>query len=125
MSEMSLYELNKNIMENVPEEAIPTEENLIQVINNYTKQVFSTYYMLLSNELYYYTVFVRTKGKLITLPNLAEEVIACLEDHGRIVAVSEEPGALEFWVQTEKGAECFYFFDYSRGIIYCDEGGSE
>lgn len=122
MSEMNLYELNKTIMENVPEEAIPTEKILIQTINKYTKQVSSVYYMLLSNELHYYTVFVRTKGNFVMLPDLAKEVIACLEDHGRIVAASEEPGALEFWVQTEKGPECFYFFDYSQGIIYCNEG---
>lgn len=120
MSELSLYELNKNIMENVPKEAIPTEEQLIEAINKYDNH--SNYYMLLSNQIKYYTVFERIVEhgplKIDCLNNFAQEVILCLQDMGEIVGVSEEPGALEFWVKTENGPECFYLFDYSQGIVY-------
>lgn len=120
MSELSLYELNKNIMENVPKEAIPTEEQLIEAINKYDNH--SNYYMLLSNQIKYYTVFERIVEhgplKIDCLNNFAQEVILCLQDMGEIVGVSEEPGALEFWVKTKNGPECFYLFDYSQGIVY-------
>ena len=110
MSELSLYELNKNIMENVPKEAIPTEKQLIEAINKY------------DNQIKYYTVFERVVEhgplKIDCLNNFAQEVILCLQDMGEIVGVSEEPGALEFWVKTENGPECFYLFDYSQGIVY-------
>ena len=123
MSELSLYELNKNIMENVPKEAIPTEEQLIEKINNYDNESnYSNYYMLLSHQIHYYTVFERIHQRSLTrlecLNDFAKEVILCLQDLGEIIGVSEEPGALEFWVQTKDGPECFYLFNYAQGIVY-------
>lgn len=124
MSELSLYELNKNIMENVPKEAIPAEEQLKEIINDFTQADNSNYYMLLSNKIKYYTVFEKVIGDntKLDLNNIATEVILCLQDLGEITGVSAEPGALEFWVQTEEGAECLYFFNYSAGIVYFSEG---
>lgn len=122
---MDLYELNKNIMENVPEEAIPTEEQLKEVINNFITKDNSNYYMLLSNELRYYTIFekvIQGDAQKLTLNNISTELILCLQDLGDIIGVSEEPGALEFWVKTEEGPECLYFFNYSAGIVYFTEG---
>lgn len=123
MSELSLYELNKNIMENVPKEAIPTEEQLIEAINKYDNESnHSSYYMLLSNQIKYYTIFERIvergRIKFSCFNEFAQEVISCLKDMGEIIGISEEPGALEFWVKTEDGPECFYLFDYTQGIVY-------
>lgn len=125
MSKLSLYELNKNIMENVPEEAIPTEEQLKEIINKFTTNDNSNYYMLLSNELRYYTIFekvIQGDSQKLDLNNISTEVILCLQDLGDIIGIAEEPGALEFWVKTESGAECLYFFNYSAGIVYFTEG---
>ena len=78
--------------------------------------------MLLSHQIHYYTVFERIYQKSLTrlecLNNFAKEVILCLQDMGEIIGVSEEPGALEFWVRTEDGPECFYLFNYAQGIVY-------
>lgn len=121
---MNLYDLNKNIMQNIPKEAIPTEEQVKKEINNFVAAVGSNYYMLLGNEIKYYTIFEKTNSEdlLEGSAGLAQEVIWCLCDLGEILSCSQEPGAIEFWVRDANDEpQVLYFFDYSAGIIYFSE----
>lgn len=113
---MNLYELNQNIMENVPEEGIPTEEQLKEVIRNFQSSFPSGYYMLLCHSMRYYTVFVAQRP--FCQEKFEDLVIECLNNTGKIISVNNEPEALEFWTKDDDApAECFYLFDYSSGIV--------
>lgn len=113
---MNLYELNQSIMNSIPEEAIPAEEEIKRVIKDYHSLIPSGYYMLLSHHLRYYTVFVSQKP--FNKEKFEDLVVECLQDMGKIVSVSVEQDALEFWVQDEnQNSNCFYLFDYSSGIV--------
>lgn len=77
------------------------------------------YYMLLSNELHYYTVFIVIDDEGST-PLIEDEVIACLQDMGDIKSIEKtDDGAMEMWVTIEDKSYPFYFFNYKKGIIIC------
>lgn len=121
---MNLYDLNKNIMQNIPKEAIPTEEQIKEEISKFVATIDTNYFMLLGNEIKYYTIFEKTDSKdlLEGSAGLVQEVIWCLQDLGEILSCSQEPGALEFWVRDAADEpQVLYFFDYSAGIIYFSE----
>ena len=121
---MNLYDLNKNIMQNIPKEAIPTEEQIKEEISKFVATIDTNYFMLLGNEIKYYTIFEKTDSKdlLEGSVGLVQEVIWCLQDLGEILSCSQEPGALEFWVRDATDEpQILYFFDYSAGVIYFSE----
>ena len=95
--------------------------------DNFTKE----YFMLLSNELHYYTVFKimneykRIEGQLIInykkdCPALDEEVIWCLQNLGTIKSIAKnDEGVIECWVTANDTSYPLYFFTYDEGVIEC------
>lgn len=114
--EMSLYDMNKQIMFQMPElseEKIVEAKDLITTFNHNNGH---KYYMLLCNELKYYTVFNTEKA---FEEKLEEVVFECLNNVGTVVAVdpTEDGTAVEIWVKLEEEAKVFYFFGYDKGVI--------
>lgn len=77
------------------------------------------YYLLLCNELKYYTVFISGCGD--SKPTLSKELYSCLDNIGQIksIEVSEDGLALEIWITNEDDSYCMYFFNYDMGVIKC------
>ena len=114
--EMSLYDMNKQIMFQMPElneEKIVAAKNLIK---EYDITFESKYYMLLCNEYKYYTIFNCEKQYKETLEDV---VFECLNNVGQVVSVdkTEDNAAIEIWVKLEKEAKVFYLFDYDKGVV--------
>ena len=78
-----------------------------------------TYFMLLCNDIHYYTVF---EVDDFYEENIEDIVIECLQDVGVIQQINMsdvEEDAVECWVKNENGAIMFLFFRYDWGIVKC------
>ena len=74
------------------------------------------YYMLLSNELRYYTVFI--VNNVYDEP-VEDVVYECLENMGELRQVNVEKDRLECWITNEEGCFMFMLFNYDWGIVPC------
>ena len=113
----SVYDMNKQIISQMP---AMTDEQIqagTATITEFISSIGGKYYMLLCNELKYYTVFVKDNGQYV----MPEEVIACANQCGTLKSVSlDENGAVEIWIQDSEGEpHVMYFFNYDAGVIVC------
>lgn len=122
LSTISLYELNKQIIFQMPdytEEQINEAKNLI---NSYMVEQNNYFYMLLSNEMRYYTIFSVYNGTNV-LETFPDEVIDCLNSIGPIKSIEKNTdGVIEIWcVPTSYCEEAcvFYLFPYDQGVVLC------
>lgn len=115
----SLYDVNKNLIENYGKEI--TSEEIIQKkeeIINFVKNTKGQYYMLLCNDRKDYTVFnVLNKNNLTEMANVL--VDECLINRGVIkgIDLTQTKDAIEIWLSIGKESYCYYFFNYDNGII--------
>lgn len=114
---MTLYDMNKQILQQLPNLTEDKIQKGIELIDNLVKEIGSDYYMLLSNEMKYYTVFVRSEKHKETC---GYEVIDCLRQFNikSIERVEEDP-VIEIWVEQDEKMYVMYFFDYRGGVIEC------
>lgn len=113
---LSLYEINQQVISQLPS---PTEEKKKEIFDTIRDYIYKTcpmnkYFMLLNNELRYYTIFERTK-------TTDEDFILCLKDClasvGDIKTIEEENGAIGIWVTTTAYCHCLYLFPYDEGVV--------
>lgn len=115
---MTLYELNKA--------AYASAKPLDIFTLNARKEEFmkflaeGTYYMLLCNELRYYTVFAnKTKND----SQMATEFISIITNLGEVLDVeySKKMGAYEVWIRNSETQEVnmYALFNYDWGVIEC------
>lgn len=112
---MSLYELNKTIVSQLPIKEtyaeLSQERNLI---NEFHENIKSETYMLLCKDISYYTIFNNRKNKVNDFGTLGHAVVECAQDVGKIISadVTEDNSAIEIWVRTaENDNLCMYLFD--------------
>lgn len=118
---ISEYEMNKMIISQLPDLDEIQLNNRIELIDDYTHSHINTpgYYMLLCNELKYYTVFIVDDDYM---ENAADVVIECLETMGHIkeICYNEDKTALECWIQDfTNEIHMFMLFNYEWGIVLC------
>lgn len=111
----NVYEMNQQIVSQMPK---LTEEQILQAIETvkgFAKE--GKYYMLLCNELKYYTVFVKDNGHY----DLPTEVVECAAELGDLKGVDiDENGAIEIWVHPHNDEpHAMYFFNYDAGVVVC------
>ena len=113
---LSIYELNKMVVPKLPD---LTEED-IKIEKEEIKKYVSKpgYWMLLSNEKKYYTLFhVLNKT---SLNKVEDEVIECLKDLGAIKSIAEnDDDVIEIWIADNEDAFVCYLFNYDKGVIEC------
>ena len=113
--EMSLYDMNAQLISQLP---TLTEEQIydkIKEINEFSSKINSNYYMLLCKEMSYYTVFVK-KQYDSEFDTIGDALIACL-DWCEIKSIDALDNEVEIWVMNEETAYCMHFFDYQSGIV--------
>ena len=118
---LTKYEINKMIVAQLPslikDSQLQTPRELIKEFTH--RHITSVgYYMLLCNDIHYYTVFEVCDEYE---ENVEDIVIECLQDKGVIQQInpSENNSALECWVKNENGVFMFLLFDYEWGVITC------
>lgn len=118
---MSVYELNKTIMSQLPVKEtyaeLSEERNLI---NDFHKNGAHRFYMLLCRDISYYTIFENEKTKMSDFGSLGHAVIECLQSVGKIICadLTEDRGAIEIWVRTpEDDNLCMYLFNCEDLVV--------
>lgn len=117
----NLYDLNKDLVE---KETKPlTQEELAikkEMVHNFLRENGkASYMMLLCHEQRDYTVFnlTTTDDFAIYTPNIL--IDECLKNRGEIrsIELTANKDAIEIWLVIDKKAYCYYFFDYTNGVI--------
>lgn len=112
----TLYQANKDLNQNEPvllEVELAAKE--VQLKDWLSQHSSNNYFMLLNNELHYYTLFSRIN---FNEGYGASQIIGCLQDNGKILSIDKDGDAWECWVR-DKNQECylFYLFPYDNGVI--------
>lgn len=113
---VSLYDLNRNSITLMPGLTDFTQEK--EEIAKFLNKTKSCYYMLLSNDLHYYTVFAIDKN---VDDVFEEEVIGCLRDLGSVKLIDATyDDHIECWVTIQdEVSHVLMLFPYERGVIHC------
>lgn len=113
---MNIYEMNKSIVAQLPDISKKDLEAGKKKINQVASN--GKYFMLLCNELKYYTVFnISTEG----VEKIEDVVLDCINCFGATIkSIDNTPeGALEIWIKKDEEAYAMYFFNYDGGVEIC------
>ena len=112
---VSLFEINQSAMTALS----AYDDRQIKDAQSRVKEWYSknsgSYFMLLSNEKRYYTIF-----HVISDSSFLKEFFECLTNLGEIKDISiNEDNAVECWVTSENTSYVYYLFNYDKGVIEC------
>lgn len=116
---MSLYEINKNLMSQLPdythEQVTELEGKIDKLVNE--KYINNNYFMLLCNDIHYYTVF-HLNPEEAEFRTVGEGVTGLLYEAGYTISGDEEcDDHYEIWVKKDKTAYAFMLFPYDEGVV--------
>ena len=124
---MTLYDMNKNLMENAKSLKGKAFSNKVdKIIRPYftDKCKDSQYFMLLSNDRRYYTVFNLCMGKYFyedKVNDITEELSSLIRELGDVLSIdkTDDNIALEIWIRAvdEEQVYCHYLFPFDNGVI--------
>lgn len=113
--ELGLYELNKQIISQLPSLTDEELDKKINIIDACYEKCVNDFYMLYGKEISYFTLF-----KVNEPIYFAKTVLDCLNEVGEIKAIdpTEDGFAVEIWVQpTDEEPTCLYLFPYDNGLV--------
>ena len=116
---MSLYDINKNIIGQLP---IYTKEQIKELqdkINVFRDNFEDNYFMLLCNDIHYYTVFYYEEYVSNEFRTLGDAVIQLLLERNYTIHSEEiAEDHIEIWIKDEEeNTYAFMLFPYSQGIV--------
>lgn len=117
--EMNLYDLNKNVMNQLEPLNSKDIVDKMDLINEYYFKANNKYHMLLCKDFNYYTIFAR--DSLLMLSDFADAIITIITELGDVYSIELlEDGAMEIWIKPtgEKEPYVFYLFPYDGGVVY-------
>jgi len=113
----TLYEINQAAITGLPE---CSEEELSAKTDEFTKwreETNKQYYMLLSNDERYYTMFVTRQYHKLPF---GVEVMDCLKSRGQVKSIELlDNGSFECWITHDNDSHVYYLFPYEEGVIEC------
>lgn len=114
---LNLYDLNQQIIPQLPDLSKKQRLEKIQLINTFVKEQKNEFYMLYGKNMSYFTVFKRDNRGIASL---GVEALCCLDNLGNIKSIEQEAGGIEFWIVKKEDniADCLYLFPYDMGIIF-------
>lgn len=118
----SLYECNRMLMAQRPDLTIEDIEAKVPYLEKWFEDNPDKYFMLLCNELNYYTVFHQCTMTFGSFTKLAKEVLdLAIKYIGNIKAIEiDTNGAIAIWGwqrDEEELPHCFYLFPYGQGVV--------
>ena len=117
--ELNLYDLNKNIIEQLNPLTMNEVSMKMSLINQYYQNANNTYHMLLCRDFNYYTIF--NYDSMLTLPDFADAICTIITELGDVYSIELlEDGAMEIWIKPtgEESPYAFYLFPYDAGVVY-------
>lgn len=117
--EISVYELNRSIIRQFPNYKTEQLKGFIADIDEYFNSTKNKYYMLLSAETSYYTVFVNNPDETNDLKNLGSALLAVSLGVGPMVSHDVCEDHIEIWLRNKKDNEVYVYllFSYDMGVV--------
>lgn len=120
---LNMYDINKQVVSQLPGLSIEEIEAKQEIIDEYQNQEQAKYYMLLCNDLKYYTLFhIDEFDGGSQLSFLSNEVLCCLTsfaDDIKEIDFTEDKSAIEIWFIKDDETYVMYLFNYDLGVIEC------
>ena len=116
--ELSLYDLNKDVISQLPAKTEDELKEISQMIFEFHKKTDHSYYMMLCHQQHYYTLF--RKDLLIgEFDNLGVAVVKLIEEmNAQVLAADEFEDRVEIWLKLEDGTvDDYILFPYDRGVV--------
>ncbi len=122
--QMNIYDINKQVISQMPCLTIEElEEKADTLITEYQNEQKASYYMMLCNELRYYTLFhIDEFDGGSQLSFLSNEVLSCLisfTDNIKSIEITDDKTAIEIWITKDEETYVMYLFNYDTGVIEC------
>lgn len=113
---MTMYEMNQQIISQLPTHDEEKIKEDIEIINQFEKTQNTKYYMLLCKEISYFTGFIK---EITSFESLGEVVIDCIKPVGCIKDIdNSDPLCVDIWITTKEGeTHCMHLFDYQYGVV--------
>lgn len=108
---ISLYDLNKQIIEQLP---VISSEGFEDILRDFLKTEENSFYMLYGKEISYFTLFLTHSAEDAT--NFAKEIKMCVSNIRSFDYIRENHG-IEIWGEVNNTLTCFYLFPYDAGVI--------
>ena len=115
--EMGLYDMNKQIIAQLPD--LTDWDKVETTLNNFELDWNNEFYMLYGKEISYFTVF-RVKEHCA----FSREVIDIVKNIGsnvKAMDLTEAADAVEVWIIYDGEPTCLYLFPYDMGIVEVGE----
>lgn len=120
VAEVSLYELNQQLIAQMPEYDDKKWTDAKLIIADWYNNHKDNYYMLLCNERNYYTLFDMTRENAIGA-DLAYEIQDTIRYVGSVHDISVDTNNMiavwAKWHDTDN-IHCFYLFPYGQGVVH-------
>lgn len=119
---MSLYDLNKNIISQLPSLGEEDIERIKNEINTFDDDNKNLHYMLLCNELHYYTILTGVHIGAAEFSSLGSAIIGLINEMGNeIIAADAFEGRYEIWLRNKDNSEeephVYLLFPYDLGVV--------
>lgn len=128
---MTLYEFNQAGYTSLPKISKSKIEDARNKISDWICSTIKNhggeniYYMLLNNDLHYYTIFnwvyvdSRDGVSVSDSEDVVREIFSIVKDLGTLKSIElNSDGAWEFWITSpDATTNAYYLFDYTRGVI--------
>ena len=127
--QLNLYELNRNIISQLPDFEDSQWEGAESVFKEWLEGKTCKYFMLYGREINYFTIFKKKTllDEKTDFETLFKAVKECLTALGPVKSVAinklEDGSAssIEIWVKYEDVVTCMYLFDYEEGIVVYEQ----
>lgn len=117
--ELNLYDLNKNIINQLEPMTIDEINLKTGLLEDYYNKAKNTYHMLLCKDYNYYTIFTFNVNPEFS--NFTEAIITIITELGAVYNLDlNDEGAIEIWIKPigEENPYVFYLFPYDAGVVY-------
>ena len=117
--ELNLYDLNKNIIDQLNPLTANEVSMKMGLINEYYQKANNTYHMLLCRDFNYYTIF--NYDSMLSFPDFPSAICTIITELGEVYSIELlEDGAMEIWIKPtgEESPYAFYLFPYDAGVVY-------
>lgn len=116
-AKLNIYELNKQIISQLPPLDPVKFNDAVDTINNWCK---GHTYMLYGKEISYFTLFQKEDNKNNEFADLGHAVLTVAQDISKYIYscdVVDDGSAIEIWIKYDKAPTVLYLFDYENGIV--------
>lgn len=117
---MTLYEMNQTAYMRQPQLTSKEIDKAKLKVYDFIYANGIEYFMLLCNELKYYTIFDLKVATHTTIDEMVEELFDIVNELGTLRGIEVYDQRIEFWIYKYDRCHAYLLFSYDEGVIKFD-----